>query len=53
MTIKYLYMKEQLLNKVENIVANGEIAPCFQKYLAAEASERFCMWLRVINAVIS
>ena len=47
-----LRMKEQLLNKVENIVTKGDIAhfeqflllsQYFQKSSAAEASESICM----------
>ena len=46
-------MKEQLLNKLENIVAKGNIvhyeqflnmSQCFKKSSAAEASESVCMW---------
>ena len=46
-------MKEQLLNKVENNVAKGEIAhfeqflllpQCFKKSSAAKASESVSMW---------
>ena len=49
-------MKEQLLNKVENIVAKVEIAhheqflllsQCFQNMSAAKAPESVCMWERV------
>ena len=41
--VNSLKIKEQLLNKVENIVAKGEIAQlsqCFQKKSAGEASIR-------------
>ena len=50
-------MKVYLLNRVKNIVANGEIAhykqfhhlpQYFQKSSAAEASERVYRWERVI-----
>ena len=48
-------MKDQLLNKVENIVTKEEIAcfeqflllsQCFQKWSAAEAAESAYMWKR-------
>ena len=47
-------MKVQLLSRVENIVANGEIAhyepflllpQYFQKSSAAEASEKVCLYV--------
>ena len=49
-------MKEQLLNKVENIVreiAHYELfillSQCFQKLSAADDSERLCVGQRVIH----
>ena len=53
-------MKEQFLNKIENIVAKGEIAhheqclllpQCFQMSPAAEASESIHMWGKVNTLV--
>ena len=42
------YIKEQVLNGVENIAAKGAISFCrdffFQNSSAAEASESMCMW---------
>ena len=49
-------MRVYILKKVENIVANGEIArfdqflllsQCFEKSSAAVTSESICMWKRV------
>ena len=48
--------KEQLLNKVKNSAANGEIiqfeqflilTKCYRKNYAAETSESVCMWIWV------
>ena len=48
--------KQNLLNRGENIVANGDITHnvlflflslCFQKLCSAEAVESVCMWDRV------
>ena len=55
---KYIQMMMSLLNRVENIVANGEIVHyeqffhfphCFQKSFAADASKCVCKWERVMR----